>query len=211
MLSRLLSSRRLGAALAAAVLTLAARAADTGSAGLLGSRYAAATFGYVDLAGTGYDARTYGFEYNHDLTANLDARVELDYLRSEGLGGAVFGGKHYSYKTATLGGRAFTDWRGGRVYAEAGAGYVWFRAPAGIQDNSWLWSAGVGAEFALAPRFALTPFVRYEDAVDFETGAAWNYGLRAAYALTGRVALTATVQRDDDRNTTGRAGVVFRF
>lgn len=185
--------------------------AESSRAGLLGARYAGVSYSYVDVADTGYDARNYGFEYNHDLAANLDVRIELDYLRSEGLGGALFSGKHYSFKSATAGVRSFTDWQGAKLYAEAGVGGVWFRAPASIREDSFLWFAGVGAEFSVTERFAVTPYVRYQDPVDFQSGSTWNYGVRANYWCSERVALTAKLDRDDEETMTYQAGVTFRF
>lgn len=185
---------------------------DGKSAALLGVRYAGASFSYVDVADTGYDARNYGFECNHSLTANLDARLEFDYLRSEGLGGVSLSGKHYSLKTLSAVGRAFADWQGTtKAYVEAGAGYVWFRAPLGNHDNAWQWLVGAGVEINIAPSFSLTPFVRYQDAIDFSLGSTWNYGLRANYALTEHVGLTAKLERDDDQNMNYSIGANFRF
>jgi len=204
-------SRLLAAALTALACSGFVHAAEAPRAGLLGARYVGVGYGFVDLANTGYDARNYGFEYNHNLTPQLDARVEFDCLRSEGLGGVMFGGRHYSFKTLAAGARAFTDWNGAKAYVEAGAGYVWFRAPHGIEDNSWLWFAGAGVEFTVASRWALTPFVRYQDATQFESNSAWRYGLRANFALTERWGLSGQLERDDDQDMTYSLGANFRF
>lgn len=205
-LARVLSVAALSLGLAAA-----ASATDAARPGLLGARYAAAGYSYVDVADTGYDARNYAFEYNQGVTAHLDARLELDYLRSEGLGGATFSGQHYTFKSAALAARAHTDWSGVRPFAELGAGGVWFRAPLGIQDESFAWFAGVGVEWTLTERGVVTPIVRYTDAVDFATGGTWDFGVRAHYWLSDRAALTATLGRDDDQNTEYQLGVAFRF
>jgi opacity protein-like surface antigen len=181
------------------------------SARLLGTRHVALTFGHVDLDATGFDARNYGFAYNHALAGNLDARLELDYLRSEGLGGVLLRGRHYSFRTLSAVGRAHTEWHGARVYAELGAGGTWFRSPLDFEDDSWLWLAGVGAEFAVAPKLVVTPYLRYRDAVDLGDGSVLHGGVRAHYALSGRLGLTAGIDRDDDRNTTYALGASLRF
>ena len=204
--------------LAAAVslgLASLAGAADGASAAstakLLGTRYAGVSVGYVDISGTGFDARNYGVEYNHVLASNLDLRLEADYLRSEGLGGALLRGRHYSFRTLSAVGRTHTDWRGAKVYAEAGAGHSWFKSPLDFDDSSWLWLAGVGAEIAVTQSLTLTPFLRYQDATNFSDGDALNYGTRAHYALNARFGLTGEVKRDDEKNVTYALGAALRF
>lgn len=187
------------------------RAAETAATpGLLGQRYAAVSLGVIDLNDTSVDVRSYRLAYNQDIAAGLDARIEADYLRSEAVRGLIYGGQHYTDRNFTLGARAFTPFHGFKPYAEAGLGWTWFKL-ADWREDSFLWFAGVGAEFAVNGSFAVTPYVRYTDRVDLFRGHSWNYGVRANYALTARLALTATLDRNDDQDMEYQLGLAWRF
>lgn len=201
----------LAAALALGFAPAALHAAEnTAPAGLLGQRYATAGFGIIDLGDSSLDVHSYRLAYNQDVAAGVDARLELDYLRSQPTNSVLYGHQRYTDRNAVIGARAFT--RRGTVtpYAELGAGWTWFKL-ADWREDSFLWFAGVGAEFAVNGSFVVAPYVRYTDRVDLFRGHSWNYGMRANYALTAQLALTATLDRDDDQDMEYQLGLAWRF
>lgn len=189
----------------------ALRADETSApAGLLGQRYAALGLGAIDLHDTSVDVRSYRLAYNQNVSAGVDARLELDYLRSQRTNSVLFGHQRYTDRDALLGARAFTVRGLATPYAEAGAGWTWFKL-AGWREDSFVWFAGVGAEFAVNARFVATPYVRYTDRVDDFRGHNWNYGVRANFALTAQVALTAALDRNNDQDMEYQLGLAWRF
>lgn len=200
----------LSAILAAVGLLAGSALAAADGAGLLGRQHVTASFGYVDLDGSAQSLRSYRALINQPVADGVDVFAEFDYLRSQGLGGVSLAGRHYSFKTASVGARGFLASGAVRPFVEALAGWTWFSSPF-WDENSFQWSAGAGVEFSFAQRWSVAPQVRYVDPVDLFTGERWQYGLRADVVLTPKLSLTAAIERNDDRDTEYRLGATWRL
>lgn len=179
--------------------------ADARPAGLLGQEYMSLSYGFVDFDGTGVDGHQYGIELNQGLREGLDAFLGYTHTRTDRIAGSRVKGHD-----VFLGVRPFMNYQGIKPFVELGAGWTWVRG-FGLDDDSFAWGAGVGAEIDVAAGLSVTPFVRYTDAVDFAGNGTWNYGVDANYWLTPKFAVKAGVDLDDDKNTTWTVGANFRF
>lgn len=186
--------------------TPAAEPVDNARSGLLGQVYGGLSYSYLDLHGSPRDADNYRFEINHPLADGFDGFLTYDYAQS-----GVVGGSRVKQNVVGGGVRAFSPRYGwGKPYVEVGAGYAWTKY-AGIEDNSFYWSAGVGAEFAVAPRTTLTPYAQYVNAPDLADEDTVNYGVKANYWVTEQWSVMAGIERDTDKNTAFTVGTNFRF
>lgn len=191
----------LGLGTAAFAQTDSAEARPTG---LLGQNYLSLSYGFVDLDNTGVDVHQYSLEGNQALREGLDAFLGYTYSRSDRFGGGRLKG-HDLY----AGIRSHLTYQSIKPFVELGAGWSWARGL--MNDDSFAWGAGVGAEIGIVSGLTVTPFVRYTDVVDFAGDGTWNYGVEANYWITSKLAVKAGVDLDDDENTTWTAGVNFRF
>lgn len=197
----------LAAACALGLATAAVADPGTAPGGLIGTDYFHTDLSYTDLAHTDVDSHGVNIAYNQRWREGLDAQFGYSYERSE----PFAGGLHLREQSIDLGARLYTEYRGFKPFATAGIGWVWDDAPAGFDDNSFTWFAGVGAEFQLTSQLSLQPYVTFKDATDYNGAGTWNFGVRANHWLTQRVALTAGVNYDDDDNVNYSAGINFRF
>lgn len=173
--------------------------------GLLGQQYASLTYSYIDLDAPTH-ADNYNFGFNQPLNIGLDAVFNYDYTQT-----GLIAGDRLSQHALTAGLRAFSNhFAWGKPYVEAGAGYAWQRY-AGDRDNSFVWGVGVGAEFQVAPAFAVTPYVEYADAPDLAGSGTWTYGVKANYWIDSQWSVTGGIDRDDDQNNSFTIGTNFRF
>lgn len=179
----------------------------TANLSLLGLTHGTLTYSRINLDDTTVDADRYAFEINQALADGFDARFGYDYLRT-----GDFAGAHVSQHTLVAGLRAFsTSYNWGRPYVEAGIGHVWSRF-GGARDNSLLWQVGAGAEFQVASRATVTPYVKYVDLPDFDgSEGTWNFGVKGSYWIDQRWAVTAGIERDDEQNTAFTVGTNFRY
>ena len=179
----------------------------SGSMGLLGQTYAGLTYSYLDLHNSPTNADEYTFEYNQTLHSGLDGILTYDWSQS----GLVAGDR---VKAQGLGAalRAYsTSYSFAKPYAEAGVGYTWTKF-AGVHDNSFVWEAAVGAEFQVAAKTTVTPFLRYSDAPNLAVSSGtWDYGVKANYWVNSQWSVTGGISIDDDRNTAFTVGTNFRF
>lgn len=203
-----LKSILVGASALGLALTLHANEAESASS-LLGQHYVATSVGIVDLDAAN-TPRVFHVDYNRNFATGVDLRLELDYFRSQPTNSVLYGHARYADYNAAVAVRTFTVRGRFAPYAEAGAGWTWFKL-AGWREDSFVWFAGAGVEASVTRDLSLTPFVRYTDRVNLFRGDQWSYGVRANYALTPRVGLVASVERDDDRNTRYTAGLSYRF
>lgn len=180
----------------------------TANLSLLGLTHGTLTYSRINLDDTSVDADRYALEINQAVADGLDARLGYDYLST----GNFAAGAHMTQHTLVAGLRAFSTAYGwGRPYVEAGVGHAWNRF-AGSRDNSLVWEVGAGAEFQVAPRATVTPYVKYQDLPGL-AGAegTWNFGVKGSYWVDSRWAVTAGIARDDNQNTTFTVGTNFRY
>lgn len=178
----------------------------TSPVGLLGETYAGLTYSYLNLDSSPSHADGFGFQYSQPLNPGLDGVLTYDWVQS----GLVAGSR---LNQQTIGGavRAFTyARRWGKPYVEAGVGYSWIKF-AGAKDNSLVWGIAVGSEFQIAPAFAVTPFLQFQDAPDLAGGSTWNLGVKANYWIDRQWAFSGGLTVDDDHNATFTIGTNFRF
>ena len=178
----------------------------TVSQGLLGQAYATLAYDYTDLDGAATHADSYTLSSNQPLAFGLDGLLGYNFSQW-GTGG----GGRVSQNTLSGGLRAFsTAYYWGKPYVEAGVGYAWLRGPGG-KDNSFVWEIAAGAEFQVAPRTTVTPFVQYTGTPDLAGGNKWNFGAKANYWIDTQWAVTVGLARDDNHNTAFTVGTNFRF
>jgi hypothetical protein len=185
------------------------QSADASTAGdysLLGQKHGTLTYGYTDLDGTSVHADSYTLAVNEPLAFGLDGIFAYDYTRA----GAIAGSSS-SLHTISAALRAFSSsFNWGKPYVEGGVGHVWSRF-GGARDTSFMWEVAVGAEFKVAPRATVTPYVQYADAPDLAGSGVWNFGVRGSYWIDNSWAVTAGFKIDDDQNSTFTVGTNFRF
>jgi opacity protein-like surface antigen len=173
--------------------------------GLLGQQYAALTYSYLDLDSPAH-ADDYTLALNQPLNAGLDAIFSYDYVRS-----GVFAGRRLTEHDLLAGLRAFSNqYAWGKPFVDATVGYARQRV-GGVTDDSFVWGAGVGVEFQLAPALTVTPTVKYTDAPDLAAGSTWTYGAKANYWIDSQWSVTAGISRDDNHTNTFTVGTNFRF
>lgn len=174
---------------------------------LLGLTHGTLTYSRVNFDDLPVDGDRFAFEVNQAVADGFDARLTYDYLRT-----GDFAGGHLSQHTLVAGLRAFSSsFHWGRPYVEAGIGHAWNRF-AGTRDNSLVWEFGGGAEFQVAPRATVTPYVKYRDLPDVAgSEGTWNFGVKGSYWVDARWAVTAGLERDDEQNMTFSVGTNFRY
>ena len=178
----------------------------TGDMSLLGQSFATLTYSYINLDDTSVHGDSYSFEVNQPLSFGLDGVFSYDYTRSSPIAGS-----RLSQHTLGAALRAFsTSYNWGKPYVEGGVGYAWSRF-AGAKDNSFVWEVAAGAEFQVAPRATVTPYVQYVDAPDLPGEGTWNFGVKGSYWIDASWAVTAGIERDDEQNTAFTVGTNFRF
>lgn len=177
-----------------------------GSLSLLGQSYGTLTYSYINLDDTSTHGDSYTFEVNQPLTFGLDGVFAYDFTQS-----GVIAGSRVKQHTLSAALRAFsTSFNWGKPYVEAGVGYAWARY-AGNRDNSFLWEIAAGAEFQVAPRTTVTPYVQYVDVPDLAGSGVWNFGVRGSYWIDSSWAVTAGFEVDDEQNNAFTVGTNFRF
>jgi opacity protein-like surface antigen len=206
--------------LAAAVslgLAVAARAADdngtqvpvpatSAGRGLLGQNYANLGFSYHELKGAPVDAKSFNLDLNQAVSEGFDAQLAINELWSN-----KFAGGRLSQRIIDGGVRVYTMTRGFKPYVEAGAGWVWQKAPLGLRENSFAYYLGTGVEFQPTADLSVTPFVRFLDATKRSFDHEWDYGIKANYWLNDNVGLSAAVIRDNSRDMEYNLGLTIRY
>lgn len=177
--------------------------------GLLGSSYAGVTWHYLDLHG-GPPGVAHGAsaDVNVALAPRLDLGVGYDWLRARAGGVSSYEDK----LDLSLTGYLRQGW--GTPYFKAGTGYAWRHGTFAGRRGSWGVAAEAGAEFAVAPAFAVAPFVAW----DRETGFNRNqlhYGARASWRVTREWSVTAAARYIDATRAVDRGvyslGVNYHF
>ena len=176
------------------------------SQGLLGQVYGTLTYSYINLDNTSTHADAYDFVLNKPLSFGLDGFLGYNFSQS----GDIAGNRFKSNMLDT-GLRAFcTHYNWGKPYVEAGGGYAWTRS-AGTKHDSFVWEVAAGAEFQVAPKATVTPYIQYVDAPNLNVGNVWNFGVKGNYWVESNWAVTAGFQYDDNHNSTFTVGTNFRF
>ncbi|HNC23801.1 MAG TPA: hypothetical protein PLU52_06305 [Opitutaceae bacterium] len=146
------------------------------SAGLLGSGYTAVTFRYTDLDdGPPSALRGVAVEFNQPLQAGYDFRLGYSWAR------ASADPIRFTAQDLNAGVVAYTKLEWGRPFVQALAGWEWQRG-LGSSDSSFAYTLGTGVEFAVAPAFALTPYINFVRSTGFNRSE-FDYGVKATYRV----------------------------
>jgi hypothetical protein len=213
-------------------------ASQAGAAGLLGQRYAGATFDYqfiddtIDV-GEGLaaidldDPMGLSLSYNQPLAKSLDLGVQYSFLTS----GAGYSGESLTVDAdATLhqvfaGVTWFSDQNPKmKPFVTGAVGWMmmdldvsWREEGEGTyfgnessSDDEFVWVVRAGVEFPIGDKFAVAPMVEYLDGFDSDMEDTFSYGAYAEYEL-GKWSVVAKIMIDDDSNTMVSAGVTFGF
>ncbi len=181
------------------------------SAGLLGQRYAAASFIVEDFRNAGGLDNAFGGSIgaNLPLSANLDLGFGYGYERLSD------GGVKYREHAISASLTPFVNVAENvKVFADATVGYAWAKARGfggSASDDDGLWSLGVGAELALGARTALTGRVAYNDAFDSGSDGSWAFTAGVNHWFTEKVAGIAGVTFVESDAIIYQVGVAFRF
>lgn len=203
-----------------ALAALAAGSVPAASAaGLLGQRYAAATFDWVlwdNVADTKIDdghGITLGL--NQPLSQNVDLTLSYSYLDAGarvdfGEGGvAEF---DISSQSLLFGGTFYMPAGGVKPFIAVNAGWAGTKA-AGSTDNDAVYQIVPGVEIPAGDKASLTLFAAWNDYFDNEDedDGAWNFGALAEFQVNSQWSLLAKTSVDDDSNWGISAGALVRF
>ncbi len=186
--------------------------AATASTGLLGQRYAEASFGLADAHGSSDNTYGLGLGVNLPVSPNVDLGFNYGYswLNSGGLKLR----DHALNATAT----GYTNYAGVKPFVGVGLGYQWAEAKFGpfkTSDDAATWGLGLGFEVA-AGEITLTPSISYVDGFKSRDGGAFNYGIAASTWITKTLGGFADVSFSDVEGRGGQSwnytvGVRVRF
>ena len=181
------------------------------SAGLLGQRYVAVSGLTEDFRDAGGLDNAFGgtIGANVPVTANLDLGFGYGYER--------LSDSSLKYREHVLS-ASLTPYlkvaENLKLFADAVVGHAWAKADTfGVtdSDNDGIWAAGVGAEFAVASRTALTGRVAYNDTFDSNSDGSWSFTGGVNHWFTEKVAGVASVTFVEDDSIIYQIGVAFRF
>lgn len=178
----------------------------TGSAyGLLGEKYMGATFGYTTIDdGPPDSAHTYGFIASSPTEmANVDASFKYNYTSA-----SAFGVDGHGHEFA-IGATGYVRLSGMKPFAEANVGWG-FAKVAGFTEDSFGFLLGVGVEFQLAPRVALTPYVNYQEYTRIGTGR-WTYGVKSTFRMVQQFSASIGVELDDYESVSYKLAINRHF
>ncbi len=178
--------------------------------GQLGQSYVKLGYSYMDVRDSDVNVNGFNFAINQNVREGVDTLFEYDYWRTENLGGGL---GHATENDLRLGARGFMPLSGGlaKPYGEAGLGWSWTKIPTLGRDNSFTWFAGAGVELEAISNLSITPFVRYNYAVDFDPKHSWDYGVRSNYWFSERAGVELKVTRDNSRDMTYGAAFSYRY
>jgi hypothetical protein len=178
--------------------------AASGSAGLLGFRYAEANVGIVDLNHTDVSLYGIGGTVNLPVAPNFD--VSLDYAYSWTNHNTSF---HANAISAT--GIYYVETAAGvKAFGGLSLGYDWSRWY-GSNDDRATWGAVAGLEYQVTQQFVLTVSAGYDD--DFKSGdnSSFDGTVAGHYWITKQIALSAEVSLIEGGNVGYAVGATFRF
>lgn len=199
----------------AAAALVAASIPGASAAGLVGQRYAAATFDWVFPDENAVDdGRGFTLALNQPLTQAIDLSLSYSYMDTgadvdlgEGTGhvdasgqNLLFGGA-YHLQAGTV-----------KPFISVGAG--WMRTNvAGETDNDAIYQIAPGVEVPAGEKASLTLFAAWNDYFDNEPedDGYWNFGAIAEFEINPKWSVLVRTTIDDDSNWGLSAGALVRF
>jgi hypothetical protein len=195
----------LGLALNAEAQGTAMKPVSDSAYGLVGQNYSGLTFGYTHhVDGPPSVLHSFGFLANRPTEVpNVDASFKYEYTTGSAFG--VTGREH----DLAIGATGYLPLAGFKPFLEGNVGWA-FAKTGGVKNDSFAYLIGVGAEFQVLPRLAVTPYVNYQEAPHFHDRV-WNYGAKTTYRLAQEWSTTFAVQIDDEHNVEYKLGVNRHF
>jgi len=205
-----------------AIAALAAGSVPAASAaGLLGQRYAAATFdwalwdnGDVD-GGKIEDGHGITLALNQPLAENVDLALSYSYLDAGGrvdLGEGDVAEFDISAQSLLFGGTFYMPVGTVKPFIAANLGWARTRA-AGNTDNDAVYQIVPGVEIPAGDRASLTLFAAWNDYFDneVEDDGSLNFGALAEFEVSSKWSVLARTSIDDDSNWGISVGALVRF
>jgi opacity protein-like surface antigen len=157
---------------------------QTENAGLLGKRYAEASFGWVDVNHSSSDAMAVGVDFNVPVHTNFDLGIGYAYSWLEGgtnlgsvLGADITG--YYEYQSF-------------KPFASLGLSQVW--ANRNIDGNQYVaWDVSAGVEHTVTDCVSLGVSISYADAFRSGDNHTWSGDIVASVKLTDKLLGTAGI------------------
>lgn len=180
--------------------TPSAQGTASKSAGLLGQRYASASFGYADINKSSVDAFAAGAAVNLPVRSNLD--IGFGYARgwiesfSDANVDSIGVDATFIHTADTF-----------KTFSSVRLGYDW----GFFEEEATTWGASAGAEFAFGSATALTVSASYSD--NFKDGdhGVWSGTATVNRWLNDRIGVVGSVSLIEGGNIGYSAGVAFRF
>lgn len=167
--------------------------------GLLGQRYAEASFGVTDLSGISKNAYDVDFGVNLPVASSLDLRFDYDYGWTKAFGRSVHA------NSIGAGAVAYTNLSGVKSFVQGGVGRTWVGGAGRGNFNTWV--VGIGAELPVGD-FTVTPSIRYSDLLNNQSGGEYHYGIEGSTWVTKTLAGFASVTFSDG---VGRGGESWTY
>jgi opacity protein-like surface antigen len=223
----------------AAIAVVAGCSSVASAAGLLGQRYAGATFDWAlfdnDLVdGVKIDdGHGISLTLNQPLSSNVDLSIDYSYLDAgarippgEGEGGyeptsfsspaGYLEDGTYVFDIASqvvsFNGTFYMPAGDLKPFISVGAGWLWTKAD-GSTDNDAIYQIAPGVEIPAGDKASLTLFAAWQDYFDNEEedDGSWNFGAIAEFEVSSKWSLIARGSVDEDSNYGLSAGAVVRF
>jgi hypothetical protein len=207
---------------------VAAAALVTGSvsvasaSGLLGQRYAGATFDWVlwdeDEVPAGSsidDGKGISLTLNQPLSSNVDLSVDYSYLDT---GASIDLGEGGAYdfdassQALTFNATFYMPAGNMKPFVKVGAGWGWSKID-GDTDNDAIYQIVPGVEIPAGDKASLTLFAAWQDYFDNEgeDDGSWDFGAIAAFDVSAQWTVLVRGSVDDDSNYGISAGALVRF
>ena len=186
------------------------------AAGLLGQRYAGATFDWVfpddDFVD---DGRGLTLQLNQPLTQNIDLALSYSYLDTGASVDVGEGG------TVSIDASAQNVLFGGNIYLQQGTmkpfiglnlGWLGTKID-GSTDNDMVYQIVPGVEIPAGDKATLTLYAAWNDYFDNEDedDGTWTFGALAEFEVSTQWSVLVRTSLDDDSNWGLSAGALVRF
>lgn len=186
------------------------------AAGLLGQRYAGATFDWVFPDDNWVDdGRGVTLVLNQPLSQYIDLSASYSYLDTGAdidLGEGEIGSIDASSQNLLFGTTLHAEYNSVKPFVGLSLGWLGTKID-GSTDNDMVYQITPGVEIPAGDKASLTLFASWNDYFDNEDedDGSWNFGAAADFDLTSTWSLLTKVTIDEDSNWGLSAGALVRF
>ncbi len=181
------------------------------AAGLLGERYAAATFDWVFPDDNDVDnGRGVTLTLNQPLTTSIDLALTYSYLDTGANFG--FGNIDISGQNLMFGGTYHMQAQGMKPFIGVSAGWLGTKVD-GSTDNDTVFQIVPGVEIPAGEKASLRLYAAYSDYFDNEPEdeGVWSFGAVADFDINETWGLLTEINLDEDSNWGLSFGALVRF